>query len=150
MNPSPVITPADSRRVLHAFGEEVHLHLGGDQTGGHFAQWLEITPPGGGPPPHFHTKEDEWFYVVQGTVSFFKDGVWFEVGPGSAAFMPRNSVHTFKNTGDGPLHMVITTSPSGFEIFFARAAAEFAKATGPDMARVMEIAAEHGIHFVTP
>jgi len=145
----PSLTLASERKVLRAFGEEVHLTVTGEETGRRYAQWLEITPPGGGPPPHYHTQEDEWFYVLQGTVRFLKDGEWHEAGPGSGAFMPRDSVHTFQNCGDTPLHMIVTAAPAGFETFFAKAADEFAKEGGPDMARVIGIAGEHGIHFVT-
>ena len=150
MSATPALTLAPDRPVLRAFGEEVYLSISGEQTEGRYAQWLEITPPGGGPPPHSHSNEDEWFYVLQGTIRFLIDGAWHEAGPGSGAFMPRHSVHTFPNSGDSPLHMVITVSPAGFETFFARAAEEFAKADGPDMARVIAIAGEHGIHFVAP
>jgi len=142
------IHPASADRVFHAFGEELHFHLTGAETGGRFTQWLEITPPGGGPPPHYHTDEDEFFYVVSGTVSFLRDGAWQEVGAGARVCCPRNSVHAFRNTGDTPSHMLLTTMPSGFEEFFARAAEAFAQPGGPDMPRVIEIAAEHGIHFV--
>jgi hypothetical protein len=45
--------------------------------------------------------------------------------------------------------MLITTAPSGFETFFTRCATEFANPAGPDMQRIMEISAEHGIHFAT-
>jgi hypothetical protein len=44
--------------------------------------------------------------------------------------------------------MLVHTSPSGFEVFFARCAAEFAKPGPPDMSRLVEIAGEYGIHFV--
>jgi quercetin dioxygenase-like cupin family protein len=150
MTPPVAIHPAAGDRVLHAFGEEVHLYLTGAETGGQFAQWLEITPPGGGPPPHYHENEDEYFYVLHGTVSFFREGAWEETGAGARVFCPRNSIHTFKNTGDAPSHIVITTTPSGFEIFFERCAREFAKPGAPDMTQILEIAAEHGIHFVAP
>lgn len=117
-------------------------------TGGREALWTEITPPGGGPPPHYHLNEDESFYVMEGRVSFFAGGQWREVAPGTAVFAPRGSIHTFKNVGEQPSRMLIRTSPSGFEHFFARCAAEFAKPGPPDMARLVEISAEHGIHFV--
>lgn len=151
MNPTPSIPPvlvlSNQNPVLRAFGEEAVFLLTGEQTGGSFTQWVETTPPGAGPPPHWHTNEDEWFYVIEGRVSFLKDGVWHEAGEGAAAFMPRNSVHAFKNIGDTPLRMLITTAPSGFETFFARCAAEFANPAGPDMPRILEISAEHGINF---
>jgi len=87
--------------------------------------------------------------VLAGSASFLTDGVWHEAGAGAAAFMPKNSVHAFKNVGDVPLRMLITTAPSGFETFFTRCAAEFANPAGPDMPRIMEISAEHGIHFAS-
>jgi len=148
MDPLPVLIPAAERRIVKAFGEEVHFHLEGEHTGGRLAQWLEITPPGGGPPPHYHTLEDEWFYVVEGRVSFLRDGAWQELPAGSGAFMPKNSVHAFKNIGDAPSKMIVTTAPAGFEKFFARAAEEFAAPGGADFARIAQIACEHGIHFV--
>jgi quercetin dioxygenase-like cupin family protein len=144
----PVLAQPGSGKVLHAFGEEVTIHLSGDQTGGQFTLWTEVTPPGGGPPPHYHTVEDETFAVQEGRFSFFCDGRWQEFGPGSIVFMPRNVVHTFKNVGDQPGRMLISTRPSGFEIFFARCAAEFASSGGPNMERIMAISAEHSIHFV--
>jgi quercetin dioxygenase-like cupin family protein len=140
--------PAPHVQVMRAFGEEVHFYQTGAETDGRFAQWLEITPPGGGPPPHYHQDEEEWFYVLKGRVSFYRDGQWTEVGAGARAYNPRGVVHTFKNTGDEPLHMMVTTVPAGFEIFFGRCAEEFAAPSGPDMGRIVEIAGEHGIHFV--
>ncbi|TLD69794.1 cupin domain-containing protein [Phragmitibacter flavus] len=134
--------------VVRAFGEELHFYLTGEETDGRFTQWLEITPPGVGPPLHYHTNEEEWFYVQMGTVSFYREGKWTEVGAGSRVYIPRGVVHAFKNTGDEPLHMLITTAPSGFENFMGRCAVEFAAPSGPDMGRIIEIAGEHGIHFV--
>lgn len=110
--------------------------------------WTEITPPGGGPPPHYHRNEDEAFHVLEGRIAFLLDGKWREVGPGGAAFMPRGVIHTFKNVGDRPSRMLLITTPSGFEKFFARCAAEFAQPNGPDMSQINAIGAEHGIHFV--
>ena len=144
---SGTISRQDEGRVLHAFGEEVIVHLDGERTGGKLTMWTNITPPGGGPPPHYHLNEDETFHVLDGRVAFLVDGQWREVSPGTSAFMPRGVVHTFKNVGDHPSRILITATPSGFENFFARCAEEFAKSAEPDMARIIEIAGEHGIHF---
>ena len=90
-----------------------------------------------------------WFCVEEGRIGFFFEDAWHELGPGGTVFMPRNVIHTFKNLGDAPNRMRITTSPAGLEVFVARCAEEFAKAGGPDMARILEISAEHGIHFTS-
>ena len=145
---SGAIVPHNQTRTLRAFGEEVIIRLGGEETGGKLTVWTEITPPGGGPPPHYHTLDDESFHVLEGRVEFMSNGTWHEVPPGGTVYMPRNVVHAFRNIGDTPSRMLLTTTPSGFEVFFARCAEEFAKPGPPDMQRLMEISAEHGIHFV--
>jgi hypothetical protein len=38
--------------------------------------------------------------------------------------------------------------PAGFEVFFAHCAEEFAKSGTRDLARIVEISAEHGIRYV--
>jgi mannose-6-phosphate isomerase-like protein (cupin superfamily) len=145
---SPAMVRQDEGRVLRAFGQEVMILLDGERTGGKLTSWINVSPLGDGPPPHYHSIEDETFYVLEGRAAFLVEGEWRELGPGGSVFMPHGAVHTFKNIGDGPLRMFITTMPSGFEKFFPRCAEEFAKPGGPDMSRVMEISAEHGIHFV--
>ena len=145
---STAIVRQNDARTLRAFGEEMIIHLDGERTGGKLAMWTAITAPGGGPPPHYHLNEDETFRVLEGRVAFLVDGKWHEVGAGDAAFMPRGVVHTFKNVGDEPSRMLTMTTPSGFEKFFARCAEEFAKPEKPDMSRIIEIGAEHGVHFV--
>lgn len=145
---SPAIVQPGAGKVLRAFGEEVTIRLTGEQTGGKLTLWTEITQPGGGPPPHYHTSEDEWFVVEEGRVGFFANDAWQELGPGGVLFMPRGVVHAFKNVGETPSRMTISTSPSGFETYFARCTEEFTKPGGPDMARIVAISAEHGIYFV--
>jgi len=125
---SGTITRQREGHVLRAFGEEVIVHLDGEHTSGKLAMWTNITPPGGGSPPHYHSNEDETFYVLEGRVAFLADGQWRE-----------NS--TFKNVGDQPSRILITATPSGFERFFARCAEESRSRGGaPDMARLVAIA----------
>jgi quercetin dioxygenase-like cupin family protein len=141
------IVPKATNAPLRAFGEEVEILLSGADTGGKFTMWVETTPPGGGPPPHYHENENEWFFVLEGSPEFFVNG-WTKVAPGGAVFVPKGTVHTFRNAGTSTLKMLIQTSPSGFETFFASCAAEFARSSTPDMERILGISAKHGIHFV--
>jgi mannose-6-phosphate isomerase-like protein (cupin superfamily) len=68
---SSLLVRANEGRTLHAFGHAVVILLDGKQTDGKFTAFLNISPPGGGPRPHYHEREDEWFYIVEGRVSFF-------------------------------------------------------------------------------
>jgi quercetin dioxygenase-like cupin family protein len=145
--PEVFVVPPSAAPVVEAFGDRVTFHLTGRETGGKYTSFLSETPPGSGPPPHWHDREDEWFLVLEGRAEFFSDGAWAEVPVGTAVYAPRGAVHAFRNAGDTILKLMIHVSPSGFEDFFGRCAAEFHREGGPDMARVVEIAAEHGIHF---
>lgn len=142
------IAKAEECKVLNAFGDEMTVLLSGADTGGNIAMCLSVTPPESGPPPHYHLNEDEWFLPLEGEVEFLVDGEWKAVAPGNAVYIPRGTVHTFRNSGSEPLKMLIQTTPAGFEAFFERCAREFAKPGPPDMARIVEISAEHGIHYI--
>ena len=76
-------------RTLYAFGETLVILLDGKQTGEKFTAFLSISPPGGGPGPHYHESEDEWFYIVEGRVDFFLNGTWTELSPGDCVYSPR-------------------------------------------------------------
>lgn len=144
----PFIVQPGTGKDLHAFGNVASVILPGEQTGGTLAVMFEITPPGGGPPPHVHGNEDELFLVVEGRIRYFVEGRWTEVGVGGAVYLPRGIVHCYRNVGTTPSRHWILTTPAGFEKFFARCAEEFAKAGGPDMNRIVKISREYGIEYV--
>jgi mannose-6-phosphate isomerase-like protein (cupin superfamily) len=145
----PFAIGPDEGRTIRAFGSEMIFHVTGEQTEGRYMLATIIAPPhGDGPPPHYHKNEDECFVVQEGRMSFFIDGHWREVDPGTMIYAPKMSVHTLKNVGDKPARVLVSASPAGFEVFFSKCEKEFQKPGGPDMARIIEISAEHGIHYV--
>src|SRR3954469_5131690 len=75
-------------------------------------------PPGGGPPPHIHRREDEAFYVLEGELLFHVDGRSIAVGAGFWVTLARGSLHHFKNVGNRTARMLILVTPSGLERFF--------------------------------
>jgi len=145
----PFVVAPGQGRVVRAFGTEMIFHLTGEQTESRFMLATIIALPGGhGPPLHYHQNEDECFLVQEGRMSFFIDDHWREVEPGTMVFAPKMSVHSLRNVGDTPARVLVSASPSGFEVFFALCEKEFQKPGGPDMPRIIEISAEHGIHYV--
>jgi quercetin dioxygenase-like cupin family protein len=57
-------------------------------------------PRGTGARPHTHPNE-QWIYVLQGTLDTEVEGVKTRVGPGSLVYVPANAVHYAMATGDG-------------------------------------------------
>jgi quercetin dioxygenase-like cupin family protein len=142
-----VAVSPEQMRVIEAFGDRITCCLTGRETGGKYSAFLVETPPGSGPPPHYHQREDEGFMVLEGRVEFFRDGEWLEVPPGSAVFAPQGSVHAFRNVGDTMLRQLIHTAPAGFEDFFGAMAEEWQREGGVDMGEVVRRSGEFGIVY---
>jgi hypothetical protein len=51
---SSLLVRANEGRTLRGFGHAIVVLLDGKQTGGKFTAFLNMTPPGGGPGPHYH------------------------------------------------------------------------------------------------
>ncbi|MCQ8186072.1 cupin domain-containing protein [Parvularcula maris] len=110
---------------------------------------FRVLPRSAGAPPHTHTHEDEFFYVVSGTVQFLNGEQVVEGTPGTFAALTRGHPHAFWNAGDEPAVMVVGVSNGKFETFFDALAAE-AKAkkpsTGAEMGELIgRLAAESDI-----
>ena len=70
-------------------------------------------------PLHRHTREDEYSYVLEGTVGALLGDDVVIGKPGDLIFKPRGQWHTFWNAGDEPARLLEIISPAGFERFFA-------------------------------
>ncbi|HKJ90169.1 MAG TPA: hypothetical protein VJ960_03480, partial [Oceanipulchritudo sp.] len=57
---------------------------------------------------------------------------------------------TFRNSGEQDGELLISTSPSGFERYFAECAEVFNQPGPPDMEAIVAISDRHGIEFVQP
>lgn len=147
--PSPIIVQPDAGKNLHfPGGDMASIMLSGEQTGGMLAKLACTQPPDSGPPLHLHSNEDELFLMVEGNYSFFADGLWTEVGAGSAVYLPKGIAHCYRNIGTMTgRHWVITT-PSGWERFMTRYADELANPDGINQDRIAEITQEHGIEHI--
>src|SRR5438876_265687 len=80
-------------------GDRYTILASGEDTGGAYALIHAEVPPGGGPPPHVHRREDEAFYVLEGDLAVQADGRTLLAAVGSWITLPRGSRHTFRNTG---------------------------------------------------
>jgi quercetin dioxygenase-like cupin family protein len=65
----PTIRPSTSGRRIAVVGDVYRFLAVGDETDGKYAMFEAFVSPGGGPPPHVHSREEEAFYVLEGRVS---------------------------------------------------------------------------------
>ena len=57
----PVLKKNSEGRTVGVVGDIYRFLAVGEDTDGRYAVWEAIVPPGGGPPPHVHSREEESF-----------------------------------------------------------------------------------------
>jgi hypothetical protein len=115
-----------------------------------------LAPQGFGSPLHVHHREDEWFYVLEGELTFWVGGETIDAPAGSFVYGPRDIPHTFVVASE-QARFLLVTEPAGFEGFM-RAFGEPAatptlpppSSTPPDFERLGALAAEHGMEILGP
>jgi quercetin dioxygenase-like cupin family protein len=114
----PTISPTNQGRTLAVVGDVYRFLATGEETDGKYAMWEAIVPPGGGPPPHVHSREEEGFYILEGEITFEIGGERLVATAGTFANMPVGTPHSFKNESDRPARMLISVAPAGLEQMF--------------------------------
>lgn len=144
--PAPRIVARSAARVLDVLGTRNIIRISGDDSNQRIL-FLEVEfPAAAGIPLHVHSREDEVFHVLSGTVEFTLDGRTTPAGHGVTVYGPRDVPHAYRAAADGPARMLISVVPAGLETMFMKLAA--LPAGPPDMARVAEIVGGYGIRFV--
>ncbi len=108
-HPRTLRTPAEGRTVA-VVGDVYRFMATGEDTNGKYAMWEAIVPPGGGPPPHVHSREEEAFYILEGEITFHIGDERVVATAGMFANMPVGTPHSFKNEGGKPAKMLISVA----------------------------------------
>lgn len=82
-------------------------------TEGAFAAFEETTKPGFGPPVHKHTKQWEYFRVLDGEFEFLIGDRRYRGGPGTVAVVPPDTPHGFRNIADTDSTLEFIVTPGG-------------------------------------
>ncbi len=114
----PVIRKPTEGRTVAVVGDVYRFLATGEDTDGKYALWEAIVPPGGGPPPHVHSREEEGFYVLEGEITFQVGDKRLVATAGMFANMPVGTPHSFKNESGQPAKMLISVAPAGLEQMF--------------------------------
>jgi quercetin dioxygenase-like cupin family protein len=152
----PIVAgPADGE-ALWSFASLARVKASAETTAGAVAVIELLAPQGAGSPLHVHTREDEWFYVLEGELTFWVGGDVSVAPAGTFVFGPKGIPHTFV-VSSAQARFLLVTEPAGFEGFM-RAAGEPAQrleipppaTEAPDMAAMIALAAEYGLEILGP
>ena len=115
---------------------------------------IDVTnPPHDEAPLHVHHREDEAFWILEGSATFEVGGQTIEAGVGDYLFGPRGVPHRF-SVGPEGCRMLFIMTPGGFEELViamsepARSRTLPPPTEEPDWERVAAIAEAHGCELL--
>jgi quercetin dioxygenase-like cupin family protein len=109
----PILTDAGAGPTFTMLGTTMRLIATAAGTGGRYTVIEQVTPPGWGPPRHIHTREDEIFFVLDGSYELHVGDERRTVVAGASAILPRNIPHGFRNVASTPSRLVFVITPGG-------------------------------------
>src|SRR5437660_12774012 len=116
-----VYSLADGEGPAYWFvGALLQRKAGTVETEGRLALLDQTMPPGYAVPRHIHIEEDEAWYVLEGSMTFYCGERVIAAVERTWVFAPRGVVHTFK-VGDHGARAVTFSCPSPFADFGAAA-----------------------------
>lgn len=126
------------------------------QTSGAYSLFEVAVGPKGNSQPHIQHREDECIYVLEGRFEFVIEGSKIEAGVGSLIYVPRGTLHAFRNVGQSAGRLLVSQTPGGlFERFVeevgnpATEKGESPTAEEPHEAdRFREIGMKYGVEMV--
>lgn len=147
--------PARTGKMVSVLGDLYTFLVSTEETNGAFAALEKIIRPQNGPPPHIHHGNDETLYVIEGTFSFLVDDQTIKAETGTYVYVPKGTVHTFKNIGMNTGRLLVTITPSGFEKYFEAIGTPvssleeaFAMTNEPDVERLVALAPQYQLEFI--
>jgi mannose-6-phosphate isomerase-like protein (cupin superfamily) len=129
------------------------IRVDGTETGAAF-DVVEIEARRGDMPPlHVHDETDEAFVVLEGRISVHQPGSSVELGAGETFLAAHGIPHVYRVESERARWLAVA-GPVGFAAF-VREAGDEPSGDGfpdrePDLARVAEAAARHGIDLLGP
>jgi quercetin dioxygenase-like cupin family protein len=137
-------------------GSLVTIKSSSATTGGTVTVTENLSTRGLGSPLHVHRDEDEWFYVMEGELTFWVGGEVIEAPAGSFVYGPRGIPHTFV-VSSAEARFLLVTEPGGFEGFVRALSVPAGALTLPPASVqppapevMMATAAEYGLEILGP
>jgi len=156
-NSAAVTRAAAEGRTIAVVGDVYRFLATGAETNGKYALWDALVLPGGGPPPHVHSREEEGFFILEGEVTFQIGDDRRLLTAGMFANMPVGQPHAFRNESARPARMLISVAPAGLEEMFFEIGTPLPQgsvaAPARDQAEIeklLEAAPRYGIEVLLP
>jgi quercetin dioxygenase-like cupin family protein len=113
-----VQSPGEGEVIEPFPGVQMSIKVAGADTGGTLAILEWTGAPGTGTPPGIHHRDDETVYLLDGEFTAQVGRGNFKATAGSFVYVPKGTVHAFRNTGTAVAHALFVFAPAGLEGIF--------------------------------
>jgi mannose-6-phosphate isomerase-like protein (cupin superfamily) len=110
----PLAVSSDEGEARWWFGTLAVIKTTAAETGGQLTIIDVTNPPGWEAPLHVHHRDDEGFWILEGSATIEVGDTTIEVGAGDYAFGPRDIPHRY-TVGDSGCRMLFIMVPGGME-----------------------------------
>jgi quercetin dioxygenase-like cupin family protein len=133
--------------TFRMLGTSMRLITGAANTGGRYTMLEQVIPPGWGPPRHIHSREDEIFYILEGSYELHVGDELRTVSAGASAILPHGIPHGFRNVAPTHSRLLCVITPGGLEEYFL-ALAKYSQPPSPG--QLIELARTFGLTLLPP
>ena len=139
-----VVGPHDGHLAILG-GTSARFVIAGDDASKRFALVEHpMQPRALAAPMHRHHREDEYSFVLEGSIGALLGDSVVIGHPGDLIFKPREQWHTFWNAADTPARVLEIISPAGFENYFLELGAELINGP-PDPQRLAALCVRYAL-----
>jgi quercetin dioxygenase-like cupin family protein len=131
--------------VINVGQLQIRYLIDGSRSAGLGVFEMTVPPGANVPPPHSHSHNEEFFYVVEGSIGYSVDGESRELGAGEWMSTPRGSVHAFRNTGSQAARALVVLAPDIGAQYFRDVASVVNAGGPPDRAKLLEVMSRYGL-----
>jgi quercetin dioxygenase-like cupin family protein len=129
-----VIQPGEAKRTMLRTTGVDYLSTAAESK---WCSMFELfVAPGFDTGAHYHTRIEEFFYVLEGELALRAGEKLVIGGPGTFVFIPPGVAHSIANAGSKPARMLLGCSPPGHEKYFDELNALLAGSGPPDPAAI--------------
>lgn len=151
------VLSAGEGKVFRARGDLFFFKVVGADNGNAFSMCEVWNEPDGGIPPHIDHRDDEAFFVLEGTYACRLGDRELTCSVGDSFFAPRGTPHAIRNIDDSRARMLIVQCPGGVIEGYMEEAWETIDdpsspppPTEPDFGKVVAVARKYGIEMLPP
>ena len=126
-------------------GGLIECKVAGTQTGNAYTILGITLEKGQGAPMHIHKREDEVFYILEGTCTFGLGDEVVTAEAGTTVILKKGLAHFFRNDSSTPMKALITAIPGGLDRYFEEVTTAIAEQKPQE---IDKINAQYEIEFI--